>query len=98
NVAHVGAQITHLFNGNIEANLSGAVAYGFGAGAGAAVNVYDFGPIAPNALSNTTWFEYGARVGYRFSDRLVVDAFLLGTAGGEIGSTLHGGVALRYAF
>ena len=28
----LGAQITHLFNGNIEANLSGAVAYGFGAG------------------------------------------------------------------
>ncbi len=98
NVAHVGGQITHLFNGNIEANVSGAVAYGFGAGAGAAVNVYDFGPIAPNALPNSTWFEYGARIGYRFSDRLVVDAFVLGTAGGEIGSTVHGGVALRYAF
>ena len=34
NVAHVGGQITHLFNGNIEVNASGAVAYGFGAAPG----------------------------------------------------------------
>ena len=47
NVARLGAQYTHLFNGNIEVNVSGGVAYGFGAGSGAAVNVYDFGPIAP---------------------------------------------------
>ena len=33
NVARVGGQWTHLFNGNIEANVSAAVAYGFGAGA-----------------------------------------------------------------
>ena len=31
NVARIGGQITHLFNGNIEANVSAAVAYGFGA-------------------------------------------------------------------
>lgn len=98
NVARVGGQITHLFNANIEANLSGAVAYGFGAGAGAAVNVYDFGPIAANALPNTTWVEYGARLGYRWSDRLVVDAFVVGTAFGAVGTTIHGGVGLRYSF
>ncbi len=96
NVARIGGQITHLFNGNIEANVSAAVAYGFGAGAGAAMNVYDFGPIAPNALPNTTWVEYGARLGYRFSDRLVIDAFVVGTAFGEVGATVHGGVGLRY--
>ena len=98
NVARIGAQITHLFNGNIEANVSGAVAYGFGAGAGSAVNVYDFGPIAPNALPNTTWAEWGARLGYRYSDRLVIDAFVVGTAFGEVGTTVHGGIGLRYSF
>ncbi len=98
NVARVGGQITHLFNANIEANLSGAVAYGFGAGAGQAVNVYDFGPIAPNALPNTTWVEYGARLGYRYSDRLVIDAFVVGTAFGEVGATVHGGLGVRYSF
>jgi len=98
NVARIGGQLTHLFNGNIEVNVSGGIAYGFGAGSGSFVNVYDFGPIAPNALPNTAWFEYGARVGYRFNDRLVVDAFVIGTAGGEVGTTVHGGIGLRYSF
>ena len=98
NVARVGGQITHLFSGNIEANLSAAAAYGFGAGAGAATSVYDFGSIAPNTLPNTAWMEWGARLGYRFNDRLVIDAFVVGTAFGEVGTTVHGGVGLRYAF
>ena len=98
NVARLGGQLTHLFNGNIEANVSAAVAYGFGAGKGAPVSVNDFGPIAPNALPNTTWMEYGARIGYRFNDRLVIDAFVVGTAFGEVGTTVHGGIGLRYAF
>jgi fibronectin-binding autotransporter adhesin len=98
NVARIGGQYTHLFNGNIETNVSAGVAYGFGAGSGSVVNVYDFGPIAPNALPNTTWFEYGARIGYRASDSLVVDAFVIGTAGGAVGATAHGGIALRVAF
>jgi hypothetical protein len=37
-------------------------------------------------------------LGYRFSDRMVVDAFVLGTAFGEVGSTLHGGIGLRFSF
>jgi hypothetical protein len=97
-VARIGGQYTHLFNGNIEANVSAAVAYGFGAGSGSFVNVYDFGPIAPNALPNTAWLEYGARVGYRFSNRIVVDAFVIGTAFGEVGTTVHGGIGLRFSF
>ena len=92
------AQYTHLFNGNIEANVSGAVAYGFGAGSGSRSTSTDFGPIAPGALPNTAWFEYGARVGYRVNNIMVVDAFVLGTAGGEVGTTVHGGIALRVAF
>ena len=98
NVARIGGQYTHLFNGAIEANVSAGIAYGFGAGSGSVVNVYDFGPIAPNTLPNTTWFEYGARIGYRASDSLVVDAFVIGTAGGAVGATAHGGIALRVAF
>jgi hypothetical protein len=98
NVARLGGQYTHLLSGNIEANVSAAVAYSFGAGAGAATSVYDFGPIAPNALPNTTWMEYGARLGYRWNDRLVIDAFVVGTAFGEVGATVHGGIGLRYSF
>ena len=98
NVARLGAQYTRLFNGNIEVNVSGAVAYGFGAGSGAAVNVYGFGPIAAGALPNTAWGEYGARIGYRLNNNLVIDAFVIGTAFGEVGTTIHGGVGLRLAF
>ena len=98
NVARLGAQYTHLFNGNIEVNVSAAVAYGFGAGAGAPFNVFEFGTIAPGAIANSAWFEYGARVGYRVTDRLVVDGFLLGTAGGLAGNFVHGGVGVRYSF
>ena len=98
NVARLGAQYTHLFGGNIETNVSVAVAYGFGASSGAPFSVSDFGSIAPGAIGNSAWFEYGARVGYRFNDRLVVDAFLLGTAGGEAGNFVHGGVGVRYSF
>ena len=98
NVARLGAQYTHLFGGNIETNVSVAVAYGFGASSGAPFSVSDFGTIAPGAIGNSAWFEYGARVGYRFNDRLVVDAFLLGTAGGEAGNFVHGGVGVRYSF
>ena len=98
NVARFGGQYTHLFNGNIEVNVSAGVAYGFNIGPGAPFNVFDFGTIAPGAISNSTWFEYGARAGYRFNDRLVIDAFLLGTAGGEAGNYVHGGVGLRYSF
>ena len=54
NVARIGGQYTHLFNGNIEVNVSGGVAYGFGAGSGTFVDVYDFGPIAPNARISRT--------------------------------------------
>ena len=95
NVARAGGQYTHLFNGNIEVNVSAAVAYGFGAGSGNQFSVVDFGTIAPYPIANSYWLEYGGRVGYRLPNKMVLDAFLLGTAFGEIGKTLHGGVGLR---
>jgi hypothetical protein len=98
NIARLGAQYTHLFADNIEVNVSGAVAHGFAGGTGGTVNVTDFGPFTANALPTTTWFEYGARVGYRLNDRMVVDAFALGAVGGKVHGTAHGGIALRVAF
>ena len=98
NVARAGAQWTHLFNGKFEVNVSGAVAYGFGIQSGSVYNVADFGAIAPYPIANSTWLEYGGRVGYRVGERMVIDAFLLGTVGGIAGSTVHGGVGLRYLF
>ena len=99
NVARLGAQYTHLFNGNIEVNVSGGGRLRFRRRrSGATSTLPTSVPIAPGALPNTTWFEYGARVGYRVNNNMVVDAFVLGTAGGAVGATVHGGLALRLAF
>ena len=97
-VVRFGAQYTHLFFDRVEANVGAALAYGFENRFGSPVYVIDFGPVAPYPLGNSAWTEFGGRLGYRFSQRLVIDAFLLGTAGGEPGRTLHGGLGLRYAF
>ena len=98
NVVRVGGQYTHLFGDNIEFNVSGAVAHGFGAGNGPDFNVTDFGQVGPSALPTSTWFEYGARIGYRVSEHMVVDGFVLGAAGGEAAASIHGGIAFRFAF
>ena len=97
-VVRFGAQYTRLLFGNIEGNISGAIAYGFDNEFGSRVNVTSFGSVAPYPLLNSAWTEFGGRLAYRFSRNLVVDAFLIGTLGGEIGPTLHGGLGVRYAF
>ena len=79
-------------------HVSAAVAYGFNSINSAQWNIADFGLIAPTGIGNSVWYEWGARVGYRVSQRMVVDAFLLGTLGGQIGTTVHGGIGLRYMF
>ena len=98
NVARLGGQYTHLLNGQFEVNVSAAAAYGFGAGIGSQWNVYGYGPVAPYPIANSAWCEWGARIGYRLANRMVVDAFAIGTVGGAVGTTFHGGVGLRYLF
>jgi hypothetical protein len=98
NVARVGAQWTHLFANQFEVNGGAALAYGFDA-----VNTQQwaftgYSPIAPYPISNSAWCEWGARVGYRLGNRMVVDAFAIGTLGGQIGATIHGGLGMRYLF
>ncbi len=61
-------------------------------------SVANFGAISPYPLGNSVWYEWGARIGYRVSQRTIVDGFILGTFGGVIGTTVHGGVGLRYLF
>jgi Autochaperone Domain Type 1 len=98
NVARIGAQYTHLFYGRLEANVNAAFAYGFDNNFGSQATVLDFGGVSPFPLANSGWAEFGARLGYRFSPNFVVDAFVIGTIGGEPGRTAHGGLGVRYAF
>jgi len=98
NVLRLGGQYTHLFNGQYEANVSAAVAYGFGATNTTQWNIADYGQITPYPIGNSVWYEWGARLGYRLGPRMVIDGFLIGTLGGQVGTTVHGGVGLRYLF
>ena len=97
-VVRLQAQYTRLLFDNVEANVNAAVAYGFDSTFGSQVSVANFGSIAPYPLLNSAWTEFGARLAYRFSSNLVVDAFAIGTLGGDIGRTLHVGLGARYAF
>ncbi|HXE23719.1 MAG TPA: hypothetical protein VN637_02400 [Roseiarcus sp.] len=97
-VVRFGATYTRLLFGNLEANVNAAIAYGFDNHFGSQINVVSFGSVAPFPLLNSAWTEFGGRLGYRFSRNLAVDVFLIGTLGGEIGPTLHGGLGVRYAF
>ena len=97
-VLRFGGQYTHLFGGQFEANVSAAVAYGFDWINSVHWNVADYGLVAANPIGNSVWSEWVARLGYHVSQRMVIDAFLLGTVGGQVGTTLHGGIGLRYLF
>jgi hypothetical protein len=97
-VLRLGGQYTHLFGGRYEVNVSGAVAYGFNSNNSSQWSIADYGLVSPYPIGNSVWCEWGARVGYRLGQRMVVDAFVLGTLGGQIGTTIHGGVGLRYLF
>ena len=98
NIARIAAQYTHLFASKFEVNVSAGLAYGFGGHSGSVYNVFDFGTFAPYPIQNSYWLEYGGRVGYRLQDRMVIDAFVIGTVGGQVGNTIHGGLGLRYLF
>jgi hypothetical protein len=98
-IAKFGAQYTHLVADNFEVNVNGGVARSFASVVGVGSSVDAFGGVSGSAPGPITWFEYGGRVGYRVSQKMVVDAFLLGTLGPEpAGRTIHGGVGLRFAF
>jgi hypothetical protein len=99
NIARVGAQYTHLFAGNIEANVNGGFAQAFAANFGSNATVAGFGAVSASAPTAFNWFEFGGRLGYRVNPHMVIDAFMLGTLGAEpAGNTIHGGVGLRFSF
>jgi Autochaperone Domain Type 1 len=98
-IVQVGVQYTHLFAPSIEVNVNGGVARSFGAVVGIDSFILDYGAIPSVVPKAVNWVELGGRIGYRVSDRMIVDAFVDGTIGPEpAGRTIHGGLGLRYAF
>ena len=56
----------------------------FDAGSGNQFSGADFGTVAPYPIANSYWLEYGGRVGYRLGNKMVLDAFQLGTASARL--------------
>ena len=99
NIFKIGAQYTHLFFEKWEVNGGAGWAHGFSASYGETADVDGFGYLSAPAPAAFSWGELTGRVGYRFSDRLVLDLFLLGTVGPQpVGNTIYGGLGVRYAF
>jgi hypothetical protein len=99
NIWQIGGQYTHLFGQHVEANVSAGYAVAFGSNYGASASISGFGPASGVAPASFDWVALGGRLSYRFSRRLIADAFVLGTAGAEpAGNQIHGGLALRLEF
>jgi hypothetical protein len=98
NLVKVGGQWTHLFGSSIETNINGGFVQSFAGHSGIVATVTGDGTVVPT-FGNQSWFEYGARVGFRIANGWVTDVFLNGTAGPQpVGNTLHGGVGLRISY
>ncbi|MEP6565936.1 MAG: DUF4360 domain-containing protein [Mesorhizobium sp.] len=81
----------------LDMTLSAALGRTLGSGRPVSANVDWVGPVEGRA-SDFTFFEYGARVGLKFSSRAKVDAFVFGTAGHKIGTNMQYGAALKLGF
>lgn len=99
NTARIGAQYTRLLTRELEVNVNAGLAHGFGGSVGVNADVSGYGAIGDSSVAPSVWAEYGARIGYHLSERMVLDTFVLGTSGGgPAGGTIHAGLGLRYAF
>jgi hypothetical protein len=64
----IGAQYTHLITPNLEANINAALAYGFNSAVGVQTDVAGYGALGANTAPSHAWGEYGARMGYHFTN------------------------------
>lgn len=97
NIAKAGVQWTHLWGTSIETHLNVGVARTFDTRVGLLPVLAALGsPAAP--LRERTYFEYGARVGYRITPKLTLDVFANGAAGTGSLDQVHVGTALRFSY
>jgi hypothetical protein len=91
----VGGQWTHQISKDLVGNINGGYVHSFGTQSGILAAVTDYGRVTPT-MGNQGWFEFGGRLGIRFSKGWVADVFINGTLGPHpVGNTAHGGIGLR---
>lgn len=84
---------THHWNGRISSSLWGGGAWTFDRRSDLVVGVDGIGLLSPR-IGGFHWAEYGARLGYRFTDQLGVDLFVNGVKGQGLSNQAH--VGLRF--
>jgi hypothetical protein len=98
NIAKAGVQWTHLWGSSIETHLNVGVARTFDTKVGLVSVLTNLGSPAIPARERT-YLEYGARVGYRITPKIILDVFANGIAGGgQDMAQVHVGTALRFSY
>lgn len=99
NVAKARVQISRSFSDRLDATLVGAWAYGFDRRTDLEAYVLGFGPMPPTVVSDLSWFEFGARLGYRISQATTFDIAISGVSGNDEADTgIHVGAGVRIRF
>lgn len=93
--AGASAQYTHLFGRRIEVGVDGTVARSFGSKSSIDATIEGFG--SKNVITGEiTYFEPGARIGFRINGHIKIDAFINATVANQsIGTSKHGGFGLN---
>lgn len=85
---------THDWGGRVSTSLWGGGAWTFDRRSDLVVGVDGVGLLTPQ-LGGVDWAEYGARIGYRITDRLNADLFVNGVKGSELPHQAHIGLRLN---
>lgn len=97
-VAKAKLQWSHDFSDRVDATIWGAVAHQFSQASTLRVDLPGFGALVP-IPQDATFGEFGGRIGYRLTDRVVINAFANGATGSFAGETrVHVGGSLNVVF
>lgn len=98
-LAKLRLQWSHTFGPRVEGTLWVAGVHGFNRSSSIVATVQGAGSLVPTELADTSWCEYGARVGYHLSERVTLDVFANGVSGGDgIDTRVHLGGGLSFKF
>lgn len=97
-LAKFGAQWSFQLSRALDATLWGAVVHAFDHDSDFAAAVPGFGALAPVVDGEDTWGEFGARLGYKATDRVTLDVFANGVSGSDVDTRVHVGGSARVRF